>query len=134
MPRNSKKYLLLFLILAFSFIYRVMLMLWANFPPGADIGLHNSVIHSITPSGNVDFLWNNYQMGGGLSLTFPGYHIFVAQVILFSGLPDFLAHTFIVALFSALIVACGFLITRKMWSESAAFVVAFLVAVSRFDI
>ena len=134
MPRNSKKYLLLFLILAFSFIYRVMLMLWANFPPGADIGLHNSVIHSITPSGNVDFLWNNYQMGGGLSLTFPGYHIFVAQVILFSGLPDFLAHTFIVASFSALIVACGFLITRKMWSESAAFVVAFLVAVSRFDI
>ena len=134
MSGNSKKYLLLFLILAFSFVYRVMLMLWANFPPGADIGLHNSVIHSITPLGNVDFLWNNYQMGGGLSLTFPGYHIFVAQVILFSGLPDLLAHTFVVALFSALIVACAFLITRKIWSEPAAFVVAFLVAVSRFDI
>jgi hypothetical protein len=134
MPRNSKKNLLLFLILAFSFIYRVMLMLWANFPPGADIGLHNSVIHSIIPSGNVDFLWNNYQMGGGLSLTFPGYHIFVAQVILLSGLPDFLAQTFVVALFSALIVACAFLITRRIWSEPAAFVVAFLVAVSRFDI
>jgi hypothetical protein len=134
MPGNSRKYLLLFLILAFSFVYRVMLMLWANFPPGADIGLHNSVIHSITPLGNVDFLWNNYQMGGGLSLTFPGYHIFVAQVILLSGLPDFLAHTFVVALFSSLIVACAFLITRKIWSEPAAFVVAFLVAVSRFDI
>ena len=134
MPRNSRKYLLLFLILAFSFIYRVMLMLWANFPPGADIGLHNSVIHSIFPSGNVDFLWNNYQMGGGLSLTFPGYHIFVAQIILLSGLPDFLAHTFVAALFSALIVACAFLITRKIWSEPAAFAVAFLVAVSRFDI
>jgi hypothetical protein len=134
MSGNSKKYLLLFLILAFSFVYRVMLMLWANFPPGADIGLHNSVIHSITPLGNVDFLWNNYQMGGGLSLTFPGYHIFVAQVILLSGLPDFLAHTFVVALFSSLIVACAFLITRKIWSEPAAFVVAFLVAVSRFDI
>jgi hypothetical protein len=134
MSRNSTKYLLLFLILAFSFIYRVMLMLWANFPPGADIGLHNSVIHSITPSGNVDFLWNNYQMGGGLSLTFPGYHIIVSQVILFSGLPDFLAQTLVVALFSTLIVACAFLITRKMWTESAAFIVAFLVAVARFDV
>src|SRR4030065_484052 len=134
MHRNSKKYLLLFLILAFSFIYRVVLILWANFPPGADSGLHNSVIHSITPSGNVDFLWNNYQMGGGLSLTFPGYHIFVAQIILVTGFPDYLAHTLIVALFSTLIVACAFLITRKMWMESTAFIVAFLVAVSRFDI
>jgi hypothetical protein len=134
MSRSSRKYLLLFLILAFAFGYRVMLMLWADFPPGADIGLHNSVIHSITPSGNTDFLWNNYQMGGGLSLTFPGYHILVSQVILLSGLPDFLAHTLVVALFSTLIVACAFLITRKMWTESAAFIVAFLVAVSRFDV
>ncbi len=134
MSRNSKKYLLLFLILAFSFIYRVLLILRAGFPPGADIGLHNSVIHSITPSGNVDFFWNNYQMGGGLSLTFPGYHIFVSQVILLSGLPDFLAHALVVALFSTLIVACAFLITRRMWSESAAFIVVFLVAVSRFDV
>ena len=134
MSPNSKKYLLLFLILVFSFIYRVLLILRADFPPGADIGLHNSVIHSITSSGNVDFLWNYYQMGGGLSLTFPGYHIFVSQIILVTGLPDYLAHTLIVALFSTLIVACAFLITRKMWMESTAFIVAFLVAVSRFDV
>ena len=134
MSPNSKKYLLLFLILAFSFIYRVLLILRADFPPGADIGLHNSVMHSITSSGNVDFLWNNYQMGGGLSLTFPGYHIFVSQIILVTGFPDYLAHTLIVALFSTLIVACAFLITRKMWMESTAFIVAFLVAVSRFDV
>ena len=134
MSPNSKKYLLLFLILAFSFIYRVLLILRADFPPGADIGLHNSVIHSITSSGNADFLWNNYQMGGGLSLTFPGYHIFVSQIILVTGVPDYLAHTLIVALFSTLIVACAFLITRKMWMESTAFIVAFLVAVSRFDV
>jgi hypothetical protein len=134
MFRNSKKYLVLFLILAFSFIYRVLLILRTGFPPGADIGLHNSVIHSIAPSGNVDFLWNNYQMGGGLSLTFPGYHIFVSQVIMLSGLPDFLAHALVVALFSTLIIACAFLITRRMWSESAAFIVVFLVAFSRFDV
>jgi hypothetical protein len=134
MSRNSRKYLLLFLILTFSFVYRVMLLLWANFPPGADIGLHNSVIYSITPSGNTNFLWNNYQMGGGMSLTFPGYHILVSQVILISGLPDFLAHIFVVTLFSTLIVACAFLITRKMWGESTAFIVAFLVTISRFDV
>ena len=134
MSRNSRKHLLLFLILAFSFLYRVMLMLWAGFPPGADIGLHNSVINSITPSGNTDFLYNNYQMGGGLSLTFPGYHILVSQVTLISGLPILLTHTLIVALFSTLIVAVVFLITRKMWTESAAFIVAVLAAVSRFDI
>jgi hypothetical protein len=134
MSRNSRKYLLLFLILAFSFVYRIMLMLWADYPPGADIGLHNSVIYSITGSGHTDFLWNNYQMGGGLSLTFPCYHIFVSQVILLTDLPDFLAHTLVAAFFSTLIVACAFLITRRMWTESAAFIVAFLVAVSRFDI
>jgi hypothetical protein len=134
MSPNSKKYLLLFLILAFSFIYRVLLILRSDFPPGADIGLHNSVMHSITSSGNVDFLWNNYQMGGGLSLTFPGYHIFVSQIILVTGSPDYLAHTLIAAFFSTLIVACAFLITRKMWMESTAFIVAFLVAVSRFDV
>ena len=134
MMRKSKKYLLLLLILAFAFGYRVMLMLWAGFPPGADIGLHDSVINSITSLGNVDFLHNNYQMGGGLSLTFPGYHIFVSQVILFTGMPDFLAHTFVAALFSTLIVACAFLLTRRLWAESTAFIVAFLVAVSRFDI
>ena len=54
-------------------------MLWEGYPPGADIGLHNSVIYSITGSGNVDFLYNSYHIGGGLSLTFPGYHIFTAQ-------------------------------------------------------
>ncbi len=134
MTGNSRKYLLLFLILAFAFGYRVMLMLEGGYPPGADIGLHESVINSITPSGNVNFLNNNYQMGGGLSLTFPGYHILVSQVILFTGMPDVLAHTFVVSLFSTLIVACAFLVTRRLWMESTAFIVAFLLAISRFDI
>lgn len=126
--------ILLFSILVFSFAYRLLLMHWATYPPGADIGLHNSVIHSITGKGNVDFLWNNYQMGGGLSLTFPGYHIFASYIILLTGIPDFVAHSLIVSLFSTLIVAIGFLVTRKLWGRSTAFVVAFLLAVSRFDI
>src|SRR5208283_1803180 len=73
-------------------------------------------------------------MGGGLSLTFPGYHIFAAGIILMTGMPDYLAQTIIVALFSSLIVLCAYLITRTVWTESAALIVAFLVAISRFDI
>jgi hypothetical protein len=134
MFKTSNKYLLLFLIFAFSFSYRVLLMLWANYPPGADIGLHESIINSITQHGNIDFLWNNYHMGGGLSLTFPGYHIFVSHVILMTGLPDYLAHALVVSFFSSIIVLCAFLITRTVWGESTAFIVAFLVAISRFDI
>jgi hypothetical protein len=134
MFKTSNKHLLLFLVLAFSFVYRILLMLWATYPSGADIGLHESIIHSITLSGNTNFLWNNYQMGGGLSLTFPGYHIFVSYVILITGMPDYLAHSLVVSFFSSFIVLCAYLITRAVWSESAALIVAFLVAISRFDI
>ncbi len=134
MPKIANKYLLLFIILVFSFAYRMLLMHWEIFPPGADIGLHNSVIHSITLSGNTDFLWNYYQMGGGISLTFPGYHIFVSYIILITGLPEFVAHSLVVSFFSSLIVFCAFLITRTMWGEPAGFIAAFLVAISRFDI
>ena len=112
----------------------MLLMLWSNYPPGADIGLHNSVIHSITGSGNTNFMHNFYQMGGGTSLTFPGYHIFASSIILMTGLPDVTAQVVIVALFSALTVLCAFLITKRIWSEPAGYIVAFLVAISRFDI
>jgi len=125
---------LLLSILAFAFGYRLLLMHWATFPPGADIGLHNSVIHSIVGSGNINFLYNNYQMGGESSLTFPGYHIFVSAIVFLTGLPDFVAHSLVVSLFSTLIVAIAFLMTRRLWGISTAFVVAFLVAISRFDI
>ena len=134
MLKANRTYLLLLLIFTFSFIYRMLLMLWNGFPSGADIGLHNSVIYSITGSGNTNFLYNAYQMGGGTSLTFPGYHIFASCVILLTGLPEYIAHAVVVALFSSLTVLCAFLITKSIWKESAAFIVAFLVAISRFDI
>ena len=134
MFKATRKHVLLLLIFTFAFIYRMLLMLWQTFPPGADIGLHNSVIYSITQSGNTNFLWDYYQMGGGLSLTFPGYHIFASGIIMVTGMPDYLVQSVIVALFSSLIVFCAFLITRTVWTESAAFIVAFLVAISRFDI
>lgn len=134
MLKAPRKHFILLLIFAFSFIYRMLLMFWNNFPPGADIGLHNSVIYSITGSGNTNFLHNAYQFGGGTSLTFPGYHIFASSIMLMTGLPEYMAQATIVALFSSLIVLCSFLITKIVWSERAAFIVAFLVAISRFDI
>ena len=112
----------------------MLLLLWSNYPPGADIGLHNSVIHSITGSGNTNFMHNSYQMGGGSSLTFPGYHISASCIILMTGLPDVTAQVVVVALFSSLIVLSAFLITKSIWSDSAGYIVAFLVAISRFDI
>ena len=86
MLKANRTYVLLLLIFTFSFVYRMVLMLWSDFPPGADIGLHNSVIYSITGSGNTDFLYNFYQMGGGISLTFPGYHIFTSSIIMMTGM------------------------------------------------
>jgi len=134
MFKTPNKYLLLFLVLAFAFAYRMMFMTWATYPPGADIGLHESVVNSIIGSDNTNFLWNNYQMGGGLSLTFPGYHIFVSYIILMTSIPDYLAHALVASFFSSFIVLCAFLIGRRVWGESTAFIVAFLVAISRFDV
>jgi len=134
MNKTSRNYLLLALLFAFSFIYRVALMLRETFPPGADIGLHNSIIYSITRGGPTDFLYNYYHMGGGSSVTFPGYHIFTAYVMLLTGLPDYVAQAVVVSLFSSLIMLVAYLLTRKVWGNSAALLVAFLVAVSRFDI
>jgi len=134
MLKATKKYVLLLAIFMFAFIYRLALMLFNGFPSGADIGLHNSVIYSITGSGHVDFLYNFYHIGGGLSLTFPGYHIFASFIMALTGMPEYVAQATIVALFSALVIICAYSITKVVWSESAAIIVAFLVAISRFDI
>ena len=134
MPKTSRHYILLFLIFAFSFSYRMLLMHWETYPPGADIGLHESVIYSITGSGNTNFAYNNYQMGGGLSLTFPGFHIFVSYVMMMTGMPDYLALSTVVSFFSSFIVLCAYLIARVFQGEAAALTVAFLAAISRFDI
>ncbi len=134
MFKANRTYVVLLLIFTFSFFYRIILMLWNYFPPGADIGLHNSVIYSITGHGNTNFMYNFYQMGGGTSLTFPGYHIFASSIMMMTGMPEYFAQAMIVALFSSLLVLCAFLVTRRFWTETAAYAVAFLVAISRFDV
>ncbi|MCW3982618.1 MAG: hypothetical protein NWE96_01320 [Candidatus Bathyarchaeota archaeon] len=137
MHQANKTHIVLLLIFTFSFCYRLLLMFREGFPPGADIGLHNSVIYSITGSGPADFFYNYYHIGGGVSLTFPGYHIFTSSVMLLTGMTgayEYVAHALVVALFSSLTVLCAFLLTKKIWSTSAACIVAVLVAISRFDI
>ena len=131
---TSKSNVLLLFIAVFSGIYRSALVLSNVFPPGSDIGLHNSLIHSIIQGGNTQFVWNYYHMGGGNSITFPGYHIFTSYIISFTGLPDYLAQAFVAIVFSSILVVVAFLLTRKVWNESVALIVAFLVGVSWFDI
>ncbi len=134
MLKANRYHALVLVIFAFSFLYRMLLMFWDGYPPGADIGLHNSVIYSITGHGNVDFFYNFYHMGSGLSLTFPGYHIFTSSIILITGLTEYVVHATVVCLFSSLIVVAAFLIAKKIWSEPVGYIVAFLAAISRFDI
>ncbi|MCL2690651.1 MAG: hypothetical protein FWE56_00130 [Candidatus Bathyarchaeota archaeon] len=136
MVKDTNKHLILiFAIFIFAFLYRFLLMTHGTFPSGPDIGLHNSVIYSIiNQGGNVDFLYNYYQMGGGLSLTFPGYHIFVAHIMLLTGMTEYLVHAIIASLFSSILVLVSYLITRAVWKESAAMTVALLMAISRFDV
>ncbi|MCW4001193.1 MAG: hypothetical protein NWE93_13245 [Candidatus Bathyarchaeota archaeon] len=131
---TKKSYVLLLLIALFAAIYRVVLVLDTGFPPGADIGLHNSLIYSITQGGGTDYMWNYYHMGGGTSNTFPGFHIFVSSIMFFTALPDYLAQALAAVLFSSLLVLVAFLMTRRVFNESAALIVAFLVGVSYYDI
>ncbi|PVX27508.1 MAG: hypothetical protein CW716_01985, partial [Candidatus Bathyarchaeum sp.] len=129
---THKKRLLLFL-LVFAFGYRLLLMTGNIFPPGADIGLHQSVVNSISIS-NSDLFMNYYHMGGGVSATNPGYHFFIAVIADLTGLTDFLVHSIVVSLFSAITVLSIFLIVQHSWNNSAAYIAAFLVIFSSGDI
>jgi hypothetical protein len=51
-----------------------------------------------------------------------------------TSIPDYLAHALVASFFSSFIVLCAFLIGRRVWGESTGFIVAFLVAISRFDV
>ncbi len=134
MLKIRKSNILLLLITCFSALYRVVFVLHDVFPSGADIGLHESLIHSITQGGNINFMWNDYHMGGGTSNTFPGFHIFTASLILFTGLPDYFAEAFVSIIFSSLTIVVAYLLSRKILNEPAALIAAFLVSVSYYDV
>ena len=57
-------------------------------------------------------------MGGGLSATNPGYHIFTAFVISMTQLPDYaLMQGLVASFFSAFMVLSAFLLVRQIWNE-----------------
>ena len=134
MSNTSRITLLVLSIAVFAGLYRSALVFNDGFPPGADIGLHDSLIQSITQGGNTNFLYNYYHMGGGSSITFPGFDIFVSSVMLFTGLPDYLAQAVVAVLFSSLLVLVSYLITRRILNTPIALIVAFIVGVSYYDI
>jgi hypothetical protein len=104
------------------------------YPPGPDAGLHSSIINSMVLE-NGNFSWNYYHMGGGPSLTHPGFHFFTSFVWLITGMPDYFAQYVVATLFSSLIVLCAFLITRAAWGlPFASLIAAFLAALSRYDV
>lgn len=130
----SKENVAAFLIFAFSFIYRALLAFSHEYPPGPDVGLHNSIINSIMLR-NGDFSWNQYHMGSGVSLTHPGFHIFTSIIIFQTSLPDYAAQAFVAILFSSLMVLCAYVIVRQAWAlNSASLTAAFLMAISRYDL
>jgi hypothetical protein len=118
---------------ALAFAYRFILLTWQIFPSGSDIGLHESVIKTIT-SGQTNFFENYYHMGGGASATNPGYHIFVTTLIAVTGLPDYLAQAFVAAIFSAITILCIFLIVKSVWNSKAAYLASFIAVFSAGDI
>jgi hypothetical protein len=134
MLKPSRITLLILLLAVFAGLYRSALVFNDGFPPGADIGLHDSLIQSITQGGNTNFLYNYYHMGGGSSITFPGFDIFVSSVMLFTGLPDYLVQAFVAVLFSSLLVLVSYLLTRRILNTPIALIVAFIVGVSYYDI
>jgi hypothetical protein len=133
MMLDKRSSLLLIIIFAVGLVYRLLLTTLNIFPPGADIGLHESVINSITAP-KTTFLYNYYHMGGGLSATNPGYHIFASFIITMTGAPDYLVQALIASLFSALIILCAFMVVRLVWGEFTGIIVAVLVTFSASDI
>jgi 4-amino-4-deoxy-L-arabinose transferase-like glycosyltransferase len=73
-------------------------------------------------------------MGGGVSATNPGFHIFVVAVTAMTGLPDYLAQALVASFFSALVSATSYLIVKTTWNKIAALMAALLVAFSSSDI
>ena len=133
MVEKQLKKALLTTAFTIAFAYRFILLTWQTFPPGSDIGLHESVIKTIT-STKTDFFANYYHMGGGTSATNPGYHIFVATLIAVTGLPDYTAQAIIAAMFSSITIVCIFLIVKIAWNQNAAYIAAFLAIFSAGDI
>ena len=67
-------------------------------------------------------------------MNFRDSDIFASEILIMTGLPNYMAQAIVAAFFSSLIVLAVFIITRIVWNESVGFIAAFFVAISRTDI
>jgi hypothetical protein len=126
--------LLLLAIFSFAALFRVAIIFHNEYPPSSDIGLHGSIINLILDQGTLP-TWNPYHMGGETLATPPGFHFFVATLILLTGMPLILAELATAAFYSSAIVFPAYLVSRKIWrSHSAGIIAAFFAAVSALSL
>lgn len=131
---NQKTTLLLFAIFFVAFLFRVVIIFHNEYPPSTDIGLHSNILNLILDENKLPD-WNPYHMGGEPLTTPPGYHLFAALIVLFTGMPIIVAQMLIAAFFSSFAVFPAYLFSKKIWrNDSAGFLAAFLVAVSSFSL
>lgn len=126
--------LLLIAIFSFAVLFRIAVVFHNKYPPSSDIGLHGSIINLILDQGKLPS-WNPYHMGGETLATPPGFHFFVSTLILLTGMPLILAELATAAFFSSVIVFPAYLISRKIWRNSnAGLLAAFFSAVSALSL
>jgi 4-amino-4-deoxy-L-arabinose transferase-like glycosyltransferase len=131
---RHKRTVLLLAIFCFAFLFRAALLFHSEYPPSSDIGFHGSIINLILEQGELPS-WNPYHMGGEPLATPPGFHFFVSILILLTGMPLLFAQLITAAFFSAFIVFPAYLISRRMWrNPDAGLIAAFFAAISALSI
>jgi len=131
---RDKKNLLLLVIFAFSFLFRAAVIFHNPYPPSSDIGFHGSIINLMLEKGELPN-WNPYHMGGETLATPPGFHFFVTTLILLSGMDLILAELITAAFYSSVIVFLAYLVSKKIWNNSnAGLLAAFFATVSMLSI
>jgi len=129
-----KRTVLLLAIFSFAFLFRAAILFHNEYPPSSDIGLHGSIINLILDQGELPS-WNPYHMGGESLATPPGFHFFVSILILLTGMPLLFAQLITTAFFSAFIVFPAYLISRRIWrNPSAGLIAAFFATISALSI
>ena len=127
---RHKRTVLLLAIFTFAFLFRAALLFHNEYPPSSDIGFHGSIINLMLDQGELPS-WNPYHMGGEPLATPPGFHFFISTLILLTGMPLLLAQLITAAFFSAFIVFPAYLISRRVWrNPNAGLIAAFFAAVS----
>ena len=127
---RHKRTVLLLAIFGFAFLFRAALVFHNEYPPSSDIGFHGSIINLMLDQEELPS-WNPYHMGGEQLATPPGFHFFVSTLILLTGMPLLFAQLITAAFFSAFIVFPAYLISKRIWrNPNAGVIAAFFAAVS----